>query len=299
MRRNIILALSIVLTIFSCGTEYFDEKQTVNNEVSNSKTKTISFAVGSNDMALTKADTKTTLADFVSYLQYWIFDEGYNNVKVSGTQKTSDSNFGTFSAELAYDSTYHVVVVAHNNENVMTLGDGNLINLSSSDKGNSETYYGNTKCSVTRDGTTSTSISISKNVCFLCVTSKGTHSNVGALKVKLNAFGTGFYANTGHTGTDNITYNRTYTLTDKNKTSDSIRVKVYFPMPSDEENSNVSASFTLYALDESTVLKTVNISGIPAKVGRKVFYTGSFLQSAQGFTVALPEDSWEKKDMTY
>lgn len=293
------LALLFVFMICSCGTEYFEDNQSVENEQANeTKTRSISFAVDSNNFALTKADTKT-LSDHVSCLQYWIFNEDYTSVKASGVQKSTDSNFGSFTVDLENGYTYHVVVIGHNNKGEMSLGDGNLIMLSSSDEYNTETYYGNTECTVTSSGASNTTISLSYNVCRLRVISKTTHTNVGVVKMSLNSYGTDFYANTGFTSSQKATTDITFKITERYQKSDYLTFTILFPLPSNDEYNDVSTTFTVYGLDEETVLNTVTLSEIPAKIGRNVVYTGNLLQNTQNFTVEIPSSSWDTYNKTY
>lgn len=302
MKYNFFLVIFTISMLTSCGTEYFEEDNSKYNITSNeTNMKLISFNVNSDVTVETKADAKTKLSDFFSYLQYWIFDEEYLNIKASGTQKSTDSNFGTFSANLRNDSTYHVVVIGHNNKKEMEMGTGNVLKLSSSDSYNTETYYGNTECKVTSGGADNTSISLEKNVCFLKVVNVGKLSNVGAILFSVNAFGSDFFASTGFSGTDKATIDAKFTLTDSNRELERPAIAICFPLPNAEENTDVSFSVTLYALDGTTVLNDTvkKFTNVPAKAGRKVTYTGTLLESTENFTVELPEDSWEIKNITY
>lgn len=292
-----ILAVLTVLTLCSCGAEYFNQEPSDEySKSSNKNTRLVSFDVSSNGIAVTKADTdKKTLKDFFSTLQYWIFDEDYSNVKASGSQKSTDSNFGSFSAELAIGSTYHVVVVGHNRA-TMTLEADNIVKLNSSSTFHSNTYYGNLECKMSSNGADKTSISLTRNMCCVKIVSKGPHTNVGSLGVSIDAFGTDIKAQSGFANTSKVSTTKKYILSDTNRADPNIYLTFYFPMPDKEENKNVSITLTAYALDNTTATKTITIDNVPAKAGRMITYNGSLAQNSQDFTVEIPTDDWEKLD---
>lgn len=294
-----LLPIALLFVLIGCGTTIYDEEQlTEQPNSTNVKTQEVAFNVNDSHIT-TRAETtkKTSLSDFFSYLHYWVFDADYSNVITSGVQKSTEAgnSFGKFSAYLS-NGTYHVVVVGHNNRHPMKLTQGYIVTIDSLESMNTDTYYGNTECKVTDNGVENTSISPYKNMCMVKVVSKGKPTNVGSLEVALTAYGHKFSVKSGFATNTLITNYSKHTITDTLRNLGKIVYTTYFPLPDAEENTNVSLTLTSKDLDGQNVLKSVTLKNVPAKIARKVVYTGCLWENAGNFTVELPNDSWEMND---
>lgn len=295
MKQRIFILLVVVLAFVSCGTVAFeDEKESDDSSARELATKTVTFSVRGTNGEFETSRASTVAKDRFSYLQYWIYDEDYSEVVVSGVQKTtSDDNFGSFSATLAY-GTYHVVVVGHNQTSEMVLNDNGMVVIGEDENRLGDTYYGNAEISV-KESSSTTTITMQRNTCCVVVTSQGSAAKVGSVEIVVNAYGLDFGVKDGLSSTDTSNSSFKFDFTDEYRKYNKINFLIYFPLPAFNTIYNKDVSVSLTAKDQKgNVLGSAEITGIPAKIGRRVSYARNLWSEEANIDVEVSGDDWEE-----
>lgn len=310
-RYETIIALAAMLTLTNCGTVTFDKEESVdkNELTADTNTKTVTFhaddiqLAGISDETMnntrTRADKLSTdVKDRCKYLQYWIFNSDYTEIVASGVQTSTDTDFGTFSATLYYD-TYNVVVIGHNQTNKMTLDEETLmVNLGGGEEKNLDTYYCNKTCTVAANSENSFSFTMKRNMCYVRIKSLSSTKKIGTIDICRTAYGSSFSVKNGYskTGTEDFYY--TLTLSDEDRKKESYTIGMYFVLPNDEVCENVSLMITAKDTNDKEI-KTTTISNIPAKIGRCIVYEGVLWGDDASFVVTVSDEDWEIVNKTY
>lgn len=292
-KQQILIALIAVLAFASCGTVSFeDDPKEEESQISNTGTRTVTFSVGYNNVENVTKASSTVAKERFSYLQYWIYDDNYENVLASGKQQaTKDENFGTFSATLSY-GTYHVVVIGHNLSSAMELNKSGMLVLDESNPRLLDTYYGNAECTVGEYDSSSTTITMKRNICNLYVMSNGLATNVGSVDVELNAYGLDFGVKDGLSGSEQQKYSYSIVFTEDMRKKEYTHLSVFFPLPANGTVFNkVSVTLTAKDLDGNKLGSAV-IENIPAKIGYRIKYTRNLWSGDATINVVVSDEDW-------
>ncbi len=305
MRNHIFNVMALAVTmLFVSGCESPVTSATDNpaEQQEEVKYKTISFNVSgfevtTEDITTTRADKALSSINTITNLTIALFTKNSDNEEYEKAytlqQTSSDSNFGTISAFVAYGN-YRIVVVANGGNDYYTVDSPTSVSKPASMERVKDTFTYVDDLSVAENSETTPNIVLKRAVAAVGLRITEDYADLPKtfdhFKLELKGGSTALNPTTG-LGTENSTQTIEEKYTDS-KTSVTLGIYTF-------ATSGNSLEFVAQAIDkDGNVMRTRKFSGFSLSVSKRVVLKGAFFADNENFSILVDETSSSWKDDT-